>query len=338
MFSIQGHIDRPRADEISRAHRVPIAGWVYLGADRQADLRAIHVTATDGTSAGRTRIFFDRPEVTAHLGLALPTAAAFELHAALPDGYQPGGGECELILALEVRGEPALVPWQTVRCTLRADDLWGRQHFHVLRPSVETLLHREDVYSSGPSSRAVNGEIFALLLRYLPAGGRVLDVGCGTGPFGPPLMEKGFDWHGIEVKDEDCREMAESGLPHQQVVPGEPLPFGDGAFDGGMCIEVLEHIPDPDGFLAEVSRVVRGRTVFSVPNFEPVPLLSHKHVIPHHMLEADHKNFFTRFSLAALLRRHFRDAQVMDYAHLPLGTHVDELLPYHLLAIADNSL
>ena len=338
MLSIQGHIDRPGPGEISRAHRVPIVGWVHVGADRHADLRAVHATAMDGTEAGRTRLFFDRPEVTTHLGLTVPTPTAFELHAALPDGYLPGGGVCELALTLEVRGEPAPVPWQTIRCTLRADDLWGRQHFHVLRPTVETLLHRDDVYSSGPSSRAVNGEIFALLLRYLPSGGRVLDVGCGTGPFGPPLMEKGFQWYGIEVKDEDCQEMAASGLPHRQVVPGEPLPFADGAFDGGMCIEVLEHIPDPDAFLTEVSRVVRGRTIFSVPNFEPVPLLSHKHVTPHHMLEADHKNFFTRFSLGALLRRHFRDAQVMDYALLPLGESVGEILPYHLLGIADNSL
>ncbi len=338
MLSIQGYIDRPRPDEVCRAHRVPIMGWVYLGADRQADLRAIHVTAADGTHAGRTRLFFERPDVTAHLGLLVPAAVGFELHVALPDGFLPAGGECELTLALEVQGEPGLIPWQTVRCKLRADDLGSRQHCHVLSPSMETLLHRDDVYGSGPSSRAVNGEIFALLLRYLPSGGRVLDVGCGTGPFGPPLMEKGFQWYGVEVKAEDCREIADAGLPYRQVVPGEPLPFADGAFDGGMCIEVLEHIPDPDAFLTEVSRVVRGRTVFSVPNFELVPLLSHKHAIPHHLLEADHKNFFTRFSLGALLRRHFHDAQVMDYAHLPLGTHVDELLPYHLLGIADNSL
>ena len=205
MFAIQGHVDRPRPTETCRGHRIPIEGWVYLDGGRHDDLRAVRVTGPDGSCVGRTHFFYHRPEVMTHLGLPVPVAVAFSLHAALAEWALPEGGECELHLALEVRGEPAPIPWQTLRCRLRADDLWGRQHFHVLRPSVEDLLHRDDVYSSGPSSRVVNAEIFALLLRYLPAGGRLLDIGCGTGPFGPPLRENGVDGVGVEVKDEGWR-------------------------------------------------------------------------------------------------------------------------------------
>ena len=38
---------------------------------------------------------------------------------------------------------------------------------------------------------------------------------------------------------------------------GQPLPFADGVFDGAVCTEVLEHVPDPGFLLRELARVVR---------------------------------------------------------------------------------
>ena len=337
MNPVQGHIDQPRSTDIHRAHRVPVSGWVYLGEGRQNRLVAVHVGCSGTGSLAHTHLFFRRADVEVHLDLVSPELVGFELHAALPDGMCPEGGEVELHLTLELRGESALIPWQTTSVKIRADDLHLRPHGHVLRPSARNVLHRDDVYLMGPSSRAINGEVLALISRYLTPGGRVLDVGCGVGPFGPPLIEQGFDWLGIEVKDEDCQEMARGGLPHQKIVPDEPLPFSDASFDGGICLEVLEHIKFPDPFLAEISRVVQGRTIFSVPNFELTPLLGLHHIAPRHIFEPDHKNFFDRFSLAQLLLRHFRSVEVIDYAPITLGHSLSEILPYHLLAVADNA-
>lgn len=46
-----------------------------------------------------------------------------------------------------------------------------------------------------------------------------------------------------------------------------PLPFRDAAFDGAICAEVLEHVPDADALLQEIRRVLRpgGRLICTVP-------------------------------------------------------------------------
>jgi arsenite methyltransferase len=48
------------------------------------------------------------------------------------------------------------------------------------------------------------------------------------------------------------------------------LPLGDGSLDRAVCHNVLESLPDPDGFLLEVHRVLRpgGRLVLSHPDYD----------------------------------------------------------------------
>jgi SAM-dependent methyltransferase len=50
------------------------------------------------------------------------------------------------------------------------------------------------------------------------------------------------------------------------------LPFAGGAFDGIVCLEVLEHVSDPDAALAEIARVLKrgGRALVSMPFLYPV--------------------------------------------------------------------
>ena len=68
---------------------------------------------------------------------------------------------------------------------------------------------------------------------------------------------------------------------------------------------MLEHVKDPETFLREIARVIRGRALFSVPNMEVLPYLHDWRVVPWHLLEGDHKNFFTRGQLAQLCWRDF---------------------------------
>ncbi len=50
------------------------------------------------------------------------------------------------------------------------------------------------------------------------------------------------------------------------------LPFRDGAFDGLICLEVLEHVPDPARVMMEISRVLKpdGRAWISMPFLYPL--------------------------------------------------------------------
>ena len=44
------------------------------------------------------------------------------------------------------------------------------------------------------------------------------------------------------------------------------MPFEDDSFDLVLCLEVLEHVPEPGAALAELARVCCGRIVLSVPD------------------------------------------------------------------------
>ncbi len=178
-------------------------------------------------------------------------------------------------------------------------------------------------------------DCLALIQRYLGAPPhRVLDVGCGFGGYGRALLAAGYDWFGVEVKESDCVELARLGLPHQKV-DGRSLPFAATSFDAAICVEVLEHIAAPEEFLAEIRRVTRRRLLVSVPNLELIPYLHRYAVVPWHLLEGDHKNFFTRPSLRKLLGEFFRNVEVLSYAPIPLRTPEGLPLHNHLFAICD---
>jgi hypothetical protein len=91
----------------------------------------------------------------------------------------------------------------------------------------------------------------------------------------------------------DClRLLQQRGLPFRRTAPGtKRFPCADEKFDETICIEVLEHIEHLEPFLEEISRVVRQRALFSVPNIEVIPYFKDWETVPWHMLEGDHKNF-----------------------------------------------
>jgi 2-polyprenyl-3-methyl-5-hydroxy-6-metoxy-1,4-benzoquinol methylase len=215
--------------------------------------------------------------------------------------------------------------------------LTQRPYGEVVYPENATLLHRENIYGSGPPLEEPGGEALNLILGYLPARSSVLDIGCGAGAYGPPLIAAGHDWLGLESNSHCCVILARRQLPFRRVdSEAGQLPGADGEWESAICIEVLEHVKEPDVFLAEIARVTRGRTLFSVPNMEVLPYFHGWNVVPWHLLEGDHKNFFTRASLRSLLARFFRTVEVFSYGGHPLRTREDVPLHVHLFAVADK--
>lgn len=100
--------------------------------------------------------------------------------------------------------------------------------------------------------------------KYLPYGGRVLDIGCGDGwlALSLPLSE----WYGIEP-DKGLREIA--AMRGVKVMPGgvEDLPFPDGSFDSVAMFDVLEHVVDDREAMEEARRILKpgGLLFASVP-------------------------------------------------------------------------
>jgi SAM-dependent methyltransferase len=105
------------------------------------------------------------------------------------------------------------------------------------------------------------------LFRSASPGRDVLDVGAGQGTMSARLERLGY-----EVTSTDVSEAAVAVLRAQLAGPVveasvTDLPFDDESFDGAVLGEVLEHVEDDRGALAEVARVLRpgGVLAASVP-------------------------------------------------------------------------
>lgn len=105
--------------------------------------------------------------------------------------------------------------------------------------------------------------------RAAPQGGRLLDVGCAAGAFLVAMREQA-NWQveGVELSEETAKVACQqNGL---KVFAGtlEQAAFPDNYFDAVTLWDVLEHLHDPVGTLAEISRILRpgGVVVIRVPN------------------------------------------------------------------------
>jgi len=323
-------IEQPAPSALLDSLHARIEGWLY-GGDRQAEIVAVEVFAS-GRSIGEAGILFPRPEVATSLRFPPGTNLGFSISLNVPALL--GGASVELEFRARLRDGTAAVGAKRI-VNFAAHDQRQAPYGFLLDPETTRLLHRGDIYGSGPSVHEINPDCIALVRRYLaPAPRRVLDVGCGFGGYGRALRADGHDWLGVEMKASDCEQLTALGLPHQKV-DGRSLPFGPATFDDAICIEVLEHTENPREFLAEIRRVIRRRLLVSVPNVELIPYLHPYAVVPWHLLEADHRNFFSRASLRHLLAPHFSRVEVLDYAPLPLRTVHGHPMHIHLFAICD---
>ena len=99
-------------------------------------------------------------------------------------------------------------------------------------------------------------------------GGRVLDVGCGVGQVVVRLASEGVDAWGVDVAQANIDRAAQA-TDRCRWYDGRRLPFPDGEFAVVGALNVLEHVEEPEAFVAEVVRVTApaGRIVLSSPNF-----------------------------------------------------------------------
>jgi SAM-dependent methyltransferase len=117
---------------------------------------------------------------------------------------------------------------------------------------------------------------------HLARGQRLLDLGCGEGRHAiSAWLEQPIEAIGL---DRSATDLATAGERARAFTPPTPdgqltwvqgdglrLPFPDRSFDRVICAEVLEHIPDYQGVLREIRRVLKpgGLLAVSVPRFLP---------------------------------------------------------------------
>src|SRR3954465_11658659 len=116
------------------------------------------------------------------------------------------------------------------------------------------------------------------------AGMRVLDLGCGEGRHAFEAYRRGADVVAVDLSAPDLATTRDWGaaLALTGEGPGAAappplrgdllaLPFADASFDRVIASEVLEHIPDDETAMAELTRVLRpgGLAAVTVPRWLP---------------------------------------------------------------------
>jgi SAM-dependent methyltransferase len=82
------------------------------------------------------------------------------------------------------------------------------------------------------------------LLRLLPGGARVLDLGCGAGVPWTRLLATRFDVVGVDVSEAQVR-LARQNVPEATFVVGDmsTLEYAPGSFDGVTAFYCVSHLP-----------------------------------------------------------------------------------------------
>jgi len=120
------------------------------------------------------------------------------------------------------------------------------------------------------------------------AHGIMLDVGCGFRPYEDIFRAEVTHYIGVDypVGIEKARV--------DLIADALDLPLADDSVDTALATELMEHLPDPDQFLSQITRVLRpfGTLILSVPFMEPL-----------HEEPRDYYRF-TPYSLRLLLGRY----------------------------------
>jgi methionine biosynthesis protein MetW len=129
----------------------------------------------------------------------------------------------------------------------------SRQHTGTLRSLKQPTKRRLD---------------YELIQALVPAGSRVLDLGCGDGQLLADLVErKGCKGRGIEINEHAVVACIRRGVAvyHGDMLEGMGF-YGKRAFDVVILSQTLQQTSDPVGVIREMLRV--GETaIISFPNF-----------------------------------------------------------------------
>ena len=218
--------------------------------------------------------------------------------------------------------------------------------------SPPTALH---VYAR--DIRAGERTSLSILAGHIPAGARVLDLGCGSGAVGRFLAERdgaaAGPIDGLTISHDEARLAA----AHYRRVEVADLDacrltelFTPGGYDRIVCADVLEHIRQSDRVLAECRSLLAegGRVLLSIPNAGYAGLVAELmagefRYRPEGLLDETHLRFFTRRTLLRFLQGNGWVAEQVDTVQRQLPDsefHVafDALPPAvarHLLALPD---
>jgi ubiquinone/menaquinone biosynthesis C-methylase UbiE len=102
-------------------------------------------------------------------------------------------------------------------------------------------------------------------MRPLPRGGKLLDIGCGTGLFVEKFIKNGGTAVGLDISGKMISR-AHNRCPTSEFIvgTGEKIPFCDHSFEAVSSLLVFSYVKDPHAMLSESYRVLKPGGVISI--------------------------------------------------------------------------
>lgn len=228
------------------------------------------------------------------------------------------------------------------------------QHIFVWPiPTIEALkriysfansyqVEERTIYDDNTPILERNRESLRQIERFCPGRGRLLDIGCSSGKFLWLAKRHGWSVSGVELSKDTAQIANYNGLCVHVGDLGSAQ-FPPFTFDAIHLGDVIEHVRDPEEFLAQASRLLKPEGVIALvtPNHDALfPLLTlglHRlfNMPWSHSTPPYHLNQFSERSLDKLLRK--LDLQAVQKQYLGCDLHY-ELGETHVLRSCRQAL
>ncbi|MEI8331079.1 MAG: methyltransferase domain-containing protein [Methanomicrobiales archaeon] len=113
--------------------------------------------------------------------------------------------------------------------------------------------------------RSYHTHISSRLMRPLPSGGRLLDIGCGTGLFVEKFIRNGGTAIGLDISGKMISRACHRCPTSEFILgTGEKIPFHDSSFEAVASLLAFSYVKDPHAMLTESYRVLKPGGVISI--------------------------------------------------------------------------
>lgn len=159
----------------------------------------------------------------------------------------------------------------------------------------------DNLWAERDNSRAFNSFVNKWSKKYLNAGQKVVDGGCGNGSIVHTLQESNYDAYGFDYAQQTV-ERLNSKRPDLKISLGDvrESSFEDSYFDGYWSLGVIEHFTEGYELIAsDMQRIIKvgGYLFLTVPIFSPLRRLKASlGIFP--KLEKIDENKFYQFALS----------------------------------------
>lgn len=198
--------------------------------------------------------------------------------------------------------------------------LYGETYFH--NDESGEVGYTDYIKDETNIRRTVNGR-FDHIEKFVKPG-RLLDVGCAMGFFIDEASKRGWQVEGMDVSH-FAVEYVKERFGHDAYQGSlKTLDLEEGAYDLVTMFDVIEHVPDPKGYMVEVAKLLKSGGIFELatPDVDSIPAkLTGKRWIGYKLSE-EHVYYFSVNTLR----------QMLDYAGFDV-VHVRHIGKYVTLRL-----